>query len=67
MPESGHLLTRMNWCTKCVKEHNCVSNLKRKLLYMVLFIYQTFCVGYYISIYLCTYILYTRECKHLAV
>lgn len=44
MPKSGHLLTRMNWCTKYVKEHNYVSNLKRKLLYMVLFIYQTFCV-----------------------
>lgn len=42
MSESGHLLTRMNWCTKYVKEHNYVSNLKRKLLYMVLFIYQTF-------------------------
>lgn len=56
MSESGHLLTRMNWCTKYVKEHNYVSNLKRKLLYMVLFIYQTFVfdtilVSIYVHIY----------------
>lgn len=57
MPESGHLLTRMNWCTKCVKEHNYVSNLKRKLLYIwcylftKLFVLDTILVSIYVHIY----------------
>lgn len=55
MPESGHLLTRMNWCTKYVKGHmypvwkeSCYIWC---YLFTKLFVFDTILVSIYVHIY----------------